>query len=248
MSILKGYIKEKLTRADSDGNHKLISRWVNANTVEFDDGKTLEEKVTDINNRIDSNLADINDQTPTYTVASANTVLSSGEKLSVAFGKIAKAVSSLISHLADTVSHITSTERTSWNGKLNSTAVTTSLASTSTTDALAASAGKNLQDQVTELNSDIQNMFFGIDTSNVLTTINTTSASWTATEDGFVIGAAIGQNSSTFGIVYIDGVGVGGATSNYANITNIFLPIKKGQVLLTRSSGTYNLTVYGVIR
>ena len=42
-----------------------------------------------------------NDQTPTYTVASANTTLVSGEKLSVAFGKIAKAISSLISHLAN---------------------------------------------------------------------------------------------------------------------------------------------------
>lgn len=43
-----------------------------------------------------------NDQAPTYTVASANTALTSGEKLSVAFGKIAKAISSLISHLAST--------------------------------------------------------------------------------------------------------------------------------------------------
>lgn len=42
-----------------------------------------------------------NNQTPTYTVASANTALTSGETLSVAFGKIAKAISSLISHLAN---------------------------------------------------------------------------------------------------------------------------------------------------
>ena len=42
-----------------------------------------------------------NDQTPTYTVASSNTALASGEKLSVAMGKIAKAVSSLISHLSN---------------------------------------------------------------------------------------------------------------------------------------------------
>lgn len=67
------------------------------------------------------NLA-TNDQTPTYTVASSNTALASGEKLSVAFGKIAKAVNSLISHLADTVGHITSAERTAWNGKLDATA------------------------------------------------------------------------------------------------------------------------------
>lgn len=42
-----------------------------------------------------------NDQTPTYTVSSSLTALVSGEKLSVALGKIAKAVSDLISHLAN---------------------------------------------------------------------------------------------------------------------------------------------------
>lgn len=40
-----------------------------------------------------------NDQMPTYTEASAPAALKSGEKLSVAFGKIAKAVSSLIAHI-----------------------------------------------------------------------------------------------------------------------------------------------------
>lgn len=57
-----------------------------------------------------------NDQTPTYTVASANTALSSGEKLSAAFGKIAKAVNTLISHIADTAIHFTSAEKTKLSG------------------------------------------------------------------------------------------------------------------------------------
>ena len=52
-----------------------------------------------------------NDQTPSYTKASNNTELSSGEKLSVAFGKLAKAVSTLISHIADTTIHFTSKEK-----------------------------------------------------------------------------------------------------------------------------------------
>ena len=43
-----------------------------------------------------------NDQAPTYTVATENTALTSGEKLSVAMGKIAKAINSLISHLSST--------------------------------------------------------------------------------------------------------------------------------------------------
>lgn len=63
-----------------------------------------------------------NDQTPTYTTASSNAELSSGEKLSVAFGKISKAINSLITHLSDTVGHITSAERTKWNAKLDASA------------------------------------------------------------------------------------------------------------------------------
>lgn len=47
-----------------------------------------------------SNVA-TNDQTPTYTTPSAPAALSSGEKLSTAMGKIARAVLALISHLAD---------------------------------------------------------------------------------------------------------------------------------------------------
>ena len=58
-----------------------------------------------------------NDQTPTYTAASANANLTSGEKLSVAMGKISRAITSLISHLADGTRHITAAERTAWNSK-----------------------------------------------------------------------------------------------------------------------------------
>jgi hypothetical protein len=53
-----------------------------------------------------------NDQTPTYTVASENTALSSGEKLSVAFGKIAKAISTFISHIADATIHHSHSNKT----------------------------------------------------------------------------------------------------------------------------------------
>lgn len=56
-----------------------------------------------------------NNQTPTYTEASDISRLSSGEKLSTAFGKISKAITDLISHLSDVVKHITNTERINWN-------------------------------------------------------------------------------------------------------------------------------------
>ena len=56
-----------------------------------------------------------NNQTVTYSDANALTTLSSGEKISIAFGKIKKAISELILHLKDGVKHITSDERTLWN-------------------------------------------------------------------------------------------------------------------------------------
>lgn len=56
-----------------------------------------------------------NDQTPSYTEATSLSKLSSGEKLSVAFGKISKSITDFISHIGDSVKHITSTERTNWN-------------------------------------------------------------------------------------------------------------------------------------
>ena len=55
------------------------------------------------------------DLAPTYTESSTLLKLSSGEKLSVAFGKISKAITDLISHIGDSVKHITSTERMNWN-------------------------------------------------------------------------------------------------------------------------------------
>ncbi|MDE6578917.1 MAG: collagen-like protein [Ruminiclostridium sp.] len=58
-----------------------------------------------------------NDQTVTYTAAADLGELASGEKLSIAFGKLAKAVKSLIEHIGDSVKHITAAERTAWNGK-----------------------------------------------------------------------------------------------------------------------------------
>lgn len=74
-----------------------------------------------------------NNQTPTYTASTSLTALTSGEKLSVAFGKIAKAIADLISHLADTVSHITALERTAWNNAKDKSDVTNIAYGTCTT-------------------------------------------------------------------------------------------------------------------
>lgn len=47
--------------------------------------------------------------------------LTSGEKLSVLMGKLAKAVKDIISHIADGVKHISAEDRENWNGKANGT-------------------------------------------------------------------------------------------------------------------------------
>lgn len=59
------------------------------------------DKLDGIEEGAQANVA-INDQKPTHTSASSLSALTSGEKLSVAFGKIAKAISSLISHIPTT--------------------------------------------------------------------------------------------------------------------------------------------------
>ena len=56
-----------------------------------------------------------NDQEPTFAQATTLVNLTSGEKLGVAMGKIAKAIADFITHKADTVQHITATERADWN-------------------------------------------------------------------------------------------------------------------------------------
>lgn len=60
---------------------------------------------------------DINEQAPNYDEATTLESLSSGEKISLAFGKIKKAIKEFITHKGDTVGHITKDERTAWNGK-----------------------------------------------------------------------------------------------------------------------------------
>lgn len=81
-----------------------------------DGGFYIDAVVNSTNKRIRINEA-INNEAPTYTESSTLAFLVSGEKISVAFGKLAKAVSNFISHLSDSTSHITDTERSAWNAK-----------------------------------------------------------------------------------------------------------------------------------
>lgn len=96
-----------------------------------------------------------NDQTPTYTEASANVALTSGEKLSVAFGKIAKAIKSLIAHIADTTSHVTSTEKNTWNGKANASHSHSKSEITDFPTTMAPSSHKHTKSEITDFPSSM---------------------------------------------------------------------------------------------
>lgn len=101
-------LSTEVTRATNAENNVVSNH--NASTTAHSDIRDL---ISSLTTRLNA-LADSHTH-PTYTEATALTKLTSGEKISVAFGKISKAVTDLISHLADTVKHITGTERTNWN-------------------------------------------------------------------------------------------------------------------------------------
>lgn len=84
------------------------------------------------------NVPDVatNDQTPTYTEASTLTNLTSGEKLSVAFGKIKKAVTEIIAHISKSAT-------SSVSGHVK---ITDSVTSTATDTAASAKAVKTVHD------------------------------------------------------------------------------------------------------
>ena len=71
---------------------------------------------------------DINNERPIFTEDSTLANIVSGETIATLFGKLKKAMTSLITHLSDTTKHITATERVTWDSK-----APTSHASTATT-------------------------------------------------------------------------------------------------------------------
>ena len=94
--------------------------------------------------------------TPEYDISLQKDVenLSSGESLRVALRKLAKAVADYISHKADEVAHITAEERTAWNAKLGTEKIAANLTTDTDGMVLAAAMGKNLQEQISTLNSN----------------------------------------------------------------------------------------------
>ena len=88
-NLADDYIKNKPTSLPASD----VSTWAKAT-----DKPTYSQSEIGLGNV--SNVT-TNDQTPTYSEASTLATLTSGEKMSIAFGKIKKAITSLISHTGD---------------------------------------------------------------------------------------------------------------------------------------------------
>lgn len=80
--------------------------------VDYDDFEKAIETLEQEKLSLDGNASNV---TVSFNQAADLTNIASGEKLSVISGKIKKAIANLISHLADTVTHITESEREKWN-------------------------------------------------------------------------------------------------------------------------------------
>ena len=135
MAITNGFKKTKKYRKLSDGNYQLQSEWTSSQTVQMDNGKTLEEQMANLN------VSDVSNSTVTYTQASNRTNIATGEKLSVAFGKIKKYFTDLKT-VAFTGSY------TDLSSKPSIPTVTNNLLATNSGTALDAVQGKAINDKI----------------------------------------------------------------------------------------------------
>ena len=170
-----------------------------------------------------------NNQTPSYTESSTLTKLTSGEKLSVAFGKISKAVTDLISHIADTTKHITSAERTTWNNaqanvietvKVNNTALTPSSKSVNIT----------VPTKVSELTNDSgfkttdNNTTYSLSKSGSTITLTGSDGSTTSVTDSNSVTGVKGNSESSYrkGNINITPTNIGlGNVGNFKAVSTV---------------------------
>ena len=115
------------------------------------------ETVADVSELTANFITESTESYPTYTTT---------EKMKVILGKIKKYLADLKSNAASLASKITAVE----TGKLNKTDVIANLTATTSGKALDATQGKALQDQITQLNSDLSSkadFYDQIETSSI---------------------------------------------------------------------------------
>ena len=174
---------------------------------------------SDVDSRL-NNVPNVttNNQTPTYSTAVSLAKLVTGEKLGAAFGKIAKAVEELITHLSDGVKHITAAERTAWNGKAagdhthsNMTAATASAAGRAglVPAPTAGAQAKYLRGDGTWQTPPDTNTTYGAATA-------TTAGLMSANDKSKLDGIAAGANKFTYTLPAASSTARGGVKIGYA--------------------------------
>lgn len=115
-----------------------------------------------------------NDQTPTYTEASTLATLTSGEKLSVAFGKIKKATTALISHIGNKSNPHAVTA--SQAGAIPTSAIVHSAEVTDTTKVPGMDLINDIQGQITTQNNNLTKQLSGYTLANFAYELNYTAS------------------------------------------------------------------------
>lgn len=105
---------------------------------------------------------------------------------------------------------------------------------------------------LSKVNYESMGVLAGIDTNNVIYTngdTSTSSVSWTATQDCWMVASVSAANSGTTAYVSLDGKPIVVARGNSSGITiwGVF-PVKVGQVIgsVTQSGNTYRVIAYGI--
>ena len=158
--LIKKVIRSSITFSQADIINVTLKDSGYANEIDFENHVNNKENPHNITAKQVGlgNVPNVatNDQAVTYNVSEQKKVeqLKSGESLKVALRKLAKAVADYISHKADEVAHITAEERTAWNAKLGAEKIAANLTTDTDGMVLAAAMGKNLQEQISILNSN----------------------------------------------------------------------------------------------
>ena len=190
------------------------------------------ETTTDVSELTANFITESTASYPTYTTT---------EKMKVILGKIKKYLADLKSNAASLASKITAAEKNITNiqtdvaGKLNKTDVIANLTATTSGKALDATQGKALQDQITQLNSDMPNRYGG---NGITIPVGKSCKIMLRNEEIFNALVLIqGRLGIGFGIYIINGYGSG--TSARYHISNINMTGLGTDITCTVGNGTY---------
>ena len=188
-------------------------------------------------------VADVSELTANFITESAESypTYTTTEKMKVILGKIKKYLADLKSNAASLASKITAAEKnitniqtdvggitTALTGKLDKTDVIANLTATTSGKALDATQGKALQDQITQLNSELKISPDYAHATMITSRIDLVKMTYEAPANGFIIGSGYGggqQNSYIY--ISMNGVSYKTQGTSDENISVMF-PVSAG--------------------